>query len=131
MRLACPDCGEPIAADNINVNEMVAVCGNCDTVFRFDVPDEKTKRRKTRQPDRLHVLEEDGVLDMWFTRVLGKEDTIARNGVSFASGFLTIMTLLTASGFLEGDVPILVPLILGTLMLVGYYVLALIMLDKT
>ena len=131
MRLVCPECGEPIAAENINVNEMIAVCGNCDTVFRFDLPHEKAKYRKTHQPEGLNVREEDGLLDMWFTRVLGQEDIIARNGVGFAASFLTLMTILTTGGFLENDVPILVPIILGTLMLVGYYVLALIMLDKT
>lgn len=131
MRLACPDCGEPIEADNINVNEMIAVCGSCHTVFRFNVPDEKAKRRKTRQPDRLNVREEDGILNMWFTRVLGKEDIIARNGVGFAASFLTMMTFLTTGGFFEGDTPILIPIILGTLMMGAYYVLALIMLDET
>ena len=131
MRLVCPDCAEPIAADNINVNEMIAVCGNCHTVFRFDVPHEKIKRRKTQQPERLNIREEDGVLDMWFTRVLGKEDMIARNGVGIASSFFTMLLLLTFSGYLEGDVPLLVPIILGFLVLAGYYTFALIMFDKT
>lgn len=33
MKMKCPSCGAPVPARNINIQELVAVCEECDTVF--------------------------------------------------------------------------------------------------
>jgi len=35
-KLKCPNCGAPIPSKNINIQKMVAVCEECDSVFTFD-----------------------------------------------------------------------------------------------
>ena len=35
MQLTCPDCQEPIRADDVNIDALVAKCAACNSVFRF------------------------------------------------------------------------------------------------
>src|SRR5438477_9183094 len=57
MQVTCPNCGEKVAAENINIQKMTAVCAACDTVFPFDLPEAKAKRRKVKQPAHLDLLD--------------------------------------------------------------------------
>lgn len=130
MRLVCPECGEPIATENINVNDMIAACAACDSIFRFDIPTEKSKARKVKRPERLEVRDDD-VLEMRYARVFGKEEQGAVFGISFASLMFTLIFLVTLGGFLAGDVPIFVSLIMSLIMLGAYYTLSLLLVNHT
>ena len=59
MQLRCPNCDAHIPARQINVQEMIAVCADCDTVFK--PTDYKTsltaKRRKLSKPPKFDVVE--------------------------------------------------------------------------
>jgi hypothetical protein len=67
MQLRCPNCSAGIPARQINVNKLVAVCERCDAVFSVDpatLPTAERKRRKVPQPEKFHVIESDGKLEM-------------------------------------------------------------------
>lgn len=50
MKLSCPSCGGPIPASDVNIQQAIAKCSRCDTVFRIDqqLPPVKELRE---QPD--------------------------------------------------------------------------------
>lgn len=53
MKLNCPHCGAPIAAADINVQALIAVCAACDEVFSFGTSPTARKRkpRKLNPPE--------------------------------------------------------------------------------
>lgn len=63
-KVKCPNCGNPISAENINIQKMTALCGNCDSVFVFtDLPEnliqrEKYKRLNVPTPGNLRIVED-------------------------------------------------------------------------
>ena len=65
MQVICPNCGEKVTAENINIQKMTAVCAACDTVFPFDLPEVKIKRRKVKLPTKL-TLRDTETLQMEF-----------------------------------------------------------------
>ncbi len=76
MRLHCPSCGESVPAERINIQQLVAVCPACDTVFNFQetVLTAGARPRKFKQPDRLHVEESEGRLELRYRWVFGAEE---------------------------------------------------------
>ncbi len=73
MQLKCPNCSAPILAENINIQEMVAVCSECDHVFEFSrsAVARKAKRRKLKPPNRVRVYEDDERLELSYWLVFG------------------------------------------------------------
>ncbi len=66
MKLKCPACGAPIPAAAINVQQMVAVCPECDNVFKFEGAF-RQQRRKLKAPAQFQVVDDDpDRLDMAF-----------------------------------------------------------------
>jgi len=69
-QLHCPNCNTIIPPQNINVQEMVAVCPECGAAFNFSdyvkTVQQKTKRRKSKKPDHINQIQENDevVLDM-------------------------------------------------------------------
>lgn len=62
QQLNCPNCGATVPAENINIQALMAVCSQCDTVFRFDTAVEvatKAKRRKVHKPQHLQFHDGD------------------------------------------------------------------------
>lgn len=102
MHLTCPHCTTAIPANNINVQEMTAVCPSCNAVFRFNAPDveaAKIKRRKVKRPDHLTLQENDDHLEMDFRTNFrldqnGDFISIALLTVMFAA--LTVILMLSA-----------------------------------
>lgn len=115
MQLTCPNCGEKISAEHINVQQMVAVCSACDTVFKFELPDAKAKRRKVKQPQRLMLRESDDKLHMDFRTNFRLDRSEAFILSVIGSIFTTILSVILMTEYLAGggDVPLLVPLALG------------------
>lgn len=124
MQLICPNCGEKIAAEHINIQRMVAVCPACDTVFAFDAPADKAKRRKVKQPEHLTLRDADTLQMTFRTNFrLDKNETFVSSSVlSFVFTFLTVLLI---SGYFANDVPIIMPIVFGLVALASYYLLAL------
>lgn len=130
MQLTCPECGEQIKAENINIHDMVAVCSVCNTVFKFKFPENKPKRRKVQQPQQMTVEEGDDLQIAYRTNFrLDKDETFLSS--LLASVFFTFFTLLTISESLSGDKAVLIPFIFGLLTVSLYYWLSLIVFNKT
>lgn len=127
MQVNCPNCGEKVSAENINIQEMTAVCAACDTVFAFELPEAKAKRRKVKQPVRL-ALRDSETLRMDFRTNF----RLDRNQAFFSSligGFSMAFTalLLIASG----DAPLILSLGFSLIAAVFIYSMALIVVNKT
>jgi hypothetical protein len=127
MQVNCPNCGEKVTAENINIQKMTAVCAACDTVFSFELPETKAKRRKVKQPVRL-ALRDSETLRMEFRTNF----RLDRNEAFFSSliggssmGFIAL--LLIASG----EAPFLVTFGFALVAAVLFYWLALIVVNKT
>jgi hypothetical protein len=60
MKLKCPACGSPIAAQDINIRDMMAVCSHCDNVFPFKAQALRTQR-KLKPPEQFAFYETDHV----------------------------------------------------------------------
>ena len=131
MQLACPNCGEPVVADNINIQQMVAVCSACDTVFEFERPQPKSKRRKVKQPEHLTLREDSDTLQMRFRTNFRLDKNEAFLTGAITSFFLTFVTVLLASQYVAGDVPLLIPAAFSLVTLGMYYWLALIVWNIT
>lgn len=120
MQLTCPTCGQPIRAENINIQEMAAVCSNCNTVFQFNTPADKTKRRKVKQPSDL-ALRDAAKLEMRFRtnwRLGSNEQFIGFLIGSILMGFVAILMF---NELLAGEVPFIIPLIMTTVSLALMY----------
>ena len=59
MKLKCPACGAPIPAAGINVQQMVAVCPECDNVFKFDGAFQANSGASSKRPVQFQVVDDD------------------------------------------------------------------------
>ncbi|MGJ3238059.1 MAG: hypothetical protein ACFE0Q_05075 [Anaerolineae bacterium] len=121
MQLNCPTCGEAINADQINIQEMIAVCGNCHAVFAFNSSAEKAKRRKTKQPDALTLIETDDQLEMVF-RTNFRLDTNQDFVATIVGGFaIAMISAIMFNEYRIDDIPLFVPILLSVLSLAMFY----------
>jgi hypothetical protein len=127
MKLTCPNCGAPIAAGNINVQTMVAVCGDCDSVFAFDAADTGRKRRKVRQPGRLRLDESPDTLTMRYRRVFNQEE----QGLAWGNGLFVLLLPVVLILTLYYKTPFHVPLLIALWGLFSWYVEAALLFNRT
>jgi DNA-directed RNA polymerase subunit M/transcription elongation factor TFIIS len=67
MQLRCEKCGALIPATSINIQEQIAVCSQCNSVFSFaGRVARKSKQRKVKQPDRVMLTETDDSVEIQF-----------------------------------------------------------------
>lgn len=133
MQLICPNCGEKIPSQQINVQQMVAVCPACDTVFRFTPPVPKAKRRKVKAPEKLTLAETGDQVHMAFRtnfRLDKDEGFISALIFSLVFSFITV---LFAGIFLMEEMPVLLLMTFGAALaaMIGYYRVALIAYNET
>lgn len=71
MALQCPQCNTEIPPENINIQEMLALCDNCNLVFNFKdhLPQRKTKPPRLLLPGRVKVEETDEQLSISYRMV--------------------------------------------------------------
>ncbi|HET7228897.1 MAG TPA: hypothetical protein VFJ16_02715 [Longimicrobium sp.] len=75
MKIVCPSCRVPVAADDVNLSTGLAKCRTCNNVFRFDTEPELAaaparKRPLSGKPDRVVMSEGNGELTIayrWFS----------------------------------------------------------------
>lgn len=123
MQLSCTNCGELIRADNINVQEMVAVCSNCHTVFPFKTPEGKDKRRKVKQPQNL-ALRDAETLEMSFRTNWRLSSNQEFSGMVVGAIMMGFVSSILFGEVMVDDVPLILPLgfaiiTLGLLYMVG------------
>lgn len=95
MQVACPNCGEKVTAENINIQKMTAVCAACDSVFPFELPETKTKRRKVKQPTKLTIRDDDTLhMQFWTNFRLDRDEAFLSSMVGGATmGFVALMLI--------------------------------------
>lgn len=121
--LTCPQCSTRIPASNINVQDKIAVCPACDTVFKFNSADAepadavRMKRRKVKQPSNLSLREDDERLEIAFRTNfrLDQDRVFIENGMTVI-GF-TVVTLLFLLGAEALGTLFLIPLSAALFML--------------
>lgn len=131
QQLTCPNCSELIRAENINVQEFVAVCANCHTVFPFKSPEEKNKRRKVKQPQNL-TLHDGQHLEMSFRTNwrLGSNENFVGTLVGVVMAIFVALT--TGGAFLTGDeIPLIIPFVMTMLALFFIYLTGIIAYNRT
>lgn len=109
MQVICPNCGEKVTADHINIQKMTAVCGSCDTVFLIEapVPKTKAKRRNIKQPKNLMLRDAD-TLRMEFRTNFRLEQNESFMPVALMGTILTIVGFILLGE--EDGVPLLLPI---------------------
>ncbi len=50
IQLECPNCGAAIRAEDININQLVAKCNQCHTLFGFDTMLKQVERHRAEVP---------------------------------------------------------------------------------
>ena len=130
MQLTCPQCGQSVKADHINIQQMAAVCPSCSNVFQFAAEGPKLKRRKARQPRHLQLDESEGLHIAYRTNFrLEKNENFINSGV--LSVVFTFAAILMISLYLAGELPIILPILFGLATPPMYYWLGLIAFNKT
>jgi hypothetical protein len=131
MQVVCPNCGESVSSENINIQRMSAVCPECDTVFEFDPTVSKTKRRKVKQPEHLTLNEADGQLSMAFRtnfRLDKNQTFLSLAGLSIV--FTFIAAIFDVRGSTNAEAAIIFQG-LQVLLIFLYYSLGLMLWNKT
>ena len=122
MQITCPQCGAHIPAENINIQQMVAVCPECNTVFEFASPcSQKSKIRKVKQPQKISV-EDTNDLKISFRTNFRLDRNEAFLIGSIMSLMLTFFTfIITADMIADGNLLLPIPIGLGLIALTLYY----------
>lgn len=127
MQINCPNCSTQITAENINIQKMVAVCPACNMLFPFDLPDEKAKRRKVKQPQKLTLRDAEHLhIEFWTNFRLDRSEAVFSS--LFGGLGMLLVALLTMGA---EDVPRLLPLGFLVVSLVFFYSLVLTVINKT
>ena len=117
MQIHCENCGTTIPGANINIQEKLAVCPACGSVFSFaDHLTRQPLRRKTKPPESLSVTERNDQLEIQFRwrQILKAEEhfvtvlagigavVLARLAYAMYEGLDTILEGMLAVGFVLG-----------------------------
>jgi hypothetical protein len=131
MQLTCPNCGQPVPSENINIQRMAAVCPACHNVFQFDPSAAKYKRQKVKQPQHIEMDETDEHLNIAFHTNFRLEKNQAFVSSVMLSVVFTVITSFLLTKGVGNPVNALVTLSFGALTLLFYYWLALVAYNKT
>lgn len=119
MELKCPNCGQTIPAENINIQEMVALCSECHHVFEFtrSTVARKAKRHAPPRPERVQVCADDDWLVLSYRLVFGPG---AKFGLAMATLAATVFTIILVGASVNHE-PASVRFFLGLLALIFSY----------
>jgi hypothetical protein len=110
---------------------MLAVCSACDTIFPFESPESKIKRRKVKQPQNLSLRDTDDKLEMAFRTNFRLDKNESFIGAAFSSTFFTFITFIITNEVLADGKSLLLPLGFALATLALYYWLGLIVYNRT
>lgn len=132
MQIHCENCGATIPGANINIQEKLAVCPECGSVFSFaDHLNKPTPARKFKPPKTLSVIEKNNSLEIQFRwRQILKEE---EHWFTVACAFGTLLLGRLAYAMYDGLDTILegalgVAFLLGAL--VCLYLVLMVLLNK-
>ena len=109
---------------------MVALCERCSSVFDINKQQPKTKRRKIKRPQQLRIMAADPLHLAFRTNFrLDKSENFTTSAI--LSGVFSLVTLLMAGLYIEGEVPIFLPLMFMLMASAALYSLATIAYNKT
>lgn len=129
MQIQCPNCGTKVSAENINIQEKIAVCPNCDTVFQFELGEAKAKRRKLKQPKDL-ILRDEETLNMQFRTNfrLDRDESFVSGGLLALLSIIMGIVLLNAS---SDNIPAFLSPLFGLGTIYSTYIMALVAYNHT
>ena len=131
MKVTCRNCGAEIPAANINIQEMVALCDNCNNIFALDRKGlaRKRKRMIPERPARVRLHSDDGddYLELSYRMALS---TGTRFGLMMALVGVVVLPLMIV-GMLNEGAPGVVIGIMGAMWLAVHYGLAAIVTTTT
>ncbi len=130
MQPHCPRCQEPIKAEHINIQRMVALCERCGSVFDIEKQRQKSKRRKAKRPPALRILADEPLHLAFRTNFrLDKSENFTTSFI--LSGVFSMVAVLMAALYLENEVPIVLPLVFAIMACAALYSLATIVYNQT
>jgi hypothetical protein len=109
-KIGCPSCEADVPAENININDKIAKCGNCHVVFPFhdevaDLMDSKKAKQEVIRPEGIDMFYYRNELDITIQQpLLVAEGMIAGFVPVFAALFIAIY-------FIKGTIPLAFPLV--------------------
>lgn len=130
MQVTCPKCSEPVPAGKINMQQMAAVCPVCHTVFGFDVPSAKGKRRKVKQPLHMTVHDSDQLHMTFRTNFRLDRNAMLINAVVLAIVF-AMAVAVTTQDYFTGEMPFFIPLAFFAALMLAVYQIGLTILNRT
>lgn len=131
MQLVCPACGSQVPTEHINIHKMAAACPVCNTVFQFDTPEVKPKRRKVKQPNKLILRDTDEKLHMEFRTNFRLDRNQAFRVSLFAGVGLTILMIIQLGQYLAGEGVLFLLLLLPLVAILHFYRLSLLVYNRT
>jgi len=132
MQVACPQCQAPVCAENINIQEMMALCSACSSVFSIARERQKQKRRRLRQPKALQVSQDDQSLRLAFRSHFHLRRSENFRAAAVMSAVFPLISLLMWSLYFGGEeLPLVVPLLFMVLGSGAIYSLATMAYNKT
>ncbi|MFT4665030.1 MAG: hypothetical protein ACI8YQ_000382 [Polaribacter sp.] len=112
-KINCSSCGNHIPADNININDKIAKCNNCNVVFSFQNEIASLlKREKTKQ----EVLRPEGIDIFYFQEDLDiviKQPMTALEVIGLS--LLPLFVFVFGALFFKGKIGMMMPIITGFL----------------
>jgi len=117
MQIHCENCDTLIPASNINIQDKLAVCPACHTVFSFsETVQRRAKLRKMKRPSGMSVDEQDDRLEIrFFWR------KILKWGEHWITGLMIALTVLLGTPAIStlSDVDSVMQGVVGAALLIG------------
>ena len=108
-KIQCASCKEEVPADNININDKIAKCNNCNAVFSFHL--EAAQLASITQP-RQEILKPEGIDIFHYKEELDisvKQPLTVLEGVLIP--LLMFFTFLFTAIYFKRGMPVLIPVI--------------------
>lgn len=103
-KIGCPNCGSDVPASNLNINDKIAKCGNCDVVFTFkkEVQDLETaveiaSKPEIIRPEGIDIFHFEEEMDITMEQPISIPEVLIGSLVPFIS-FIFIMAYFAKDG---------------------------------
>ncbi len=103
-RIGCPNCGQDVPAPNLNINDKIAKCGNCDVVFSFkeeihelEVAEQIIAKPEIIRPAGIDIFHFENEMDITMEQPVSIPEVLIGSLVPFVS-FIFIMAYFAKGG---------------------------------
>lgn len=115
MQINCYKCNMPLAGDDVNIQQAIARCSQCQAVFRLNEKDQPHEREVVNKPERIsirHIGSETIITYrwQWLIAIILIPFSLFWNGITW-----TIVTLM----YLDGELKASLALFMTPFVLVG------------